>query len=414
MKNIHAPEIQHAAPDADASHRLNGNRSGLASRYRCALNDYLGQRRNEGLQAARALGCVALRSGMGVFDMARLHEDIVATALTFEGTRDEAEQRARAAENFLLDALSPFETARRGLPEAYLRLGRLNEKLERRNRALATIDARRHSTEEALQESKERCSMLFQQARSMKEDIRQNSARMIQAQEEERKRISRELHDEIGQILAAMNVGLVMLKKHAGHDLPFQRRVADTQALLEQSMESVHRFARELRPEMLDLFGPYEAIRSYVRAFAERTGIRANMESKVDLGGLDSEQEIALFRVAQESLTNISKHAHATRIDVRIRRLAQAISMEIQDNGRAFSVEDKLGKKGENRLGIMGMQERVRLVRGDFSIESAPGSGTKVRVQFPLARNNGASSNGNGDRAPLNESGLNAAARGIL
>ncbi|HXA14882.1 MAG TPA: sensor histidine kinase [Opitutaceae bacterium] len=404
MKNNSGCEVRKITPEASLCHRINRTRAKLVSHYRRALRDYLRCKDNARLQAAYELGCIALRSGMGVFDMARLHEETLPKAMTCDGSRAEVAQQARAAETFLLDALSPFEAARRGLPEAYVRLGQLNEMLEQRNKALVEITARQRPMEEALRTSKGRCLKLFQQARSMKKDIRQHSAKMVMAREEERKRISRELHDEIGQVLAAVNVGLGMLKKQAGHDRSFQKRVTATQTLLEQSMESVHRFARELRPEMLDHFGPYEAIRSYARAFSERTGIAATIHSKADLAGLDNEQEIVLFRVAQESITNVFKHAHATRIDIKFHRHFQGVCMEIQDNGRSFSVEEELGKKWKKRLGLLGMQERVRLVRGDFSIESAPGSGTKVRVQFPLAPKNGTASNGNGHRACSHES----------
>jgi signal transduction histidine kinase len=395
MTHNRGPEIRSLTSEEKVWHRIDGNRAKLLSRYRSALRDYLEHGDNEHLQSAYELGCVALHSGLGAFDMARLHEEILAKVAPHGGSREATARLARAADAFLLDALSPFESARRGLPAAYVRLGELKETLELRNKELAAITARQHPMEEALRVGKERYIKLFRQARTMKKDIRQHSAKMILAQEEERKRLSRELHDEIGQALAAVNVGLVMLKKHAGNDQSFQKWVTATHGLLEQSMESVHRLARELRPEMIDLFGPYEAIRAYVKAFAERTGITANIQPKADLTGLDSEQEIVLFRVAQESITNISKHACATRIDVRFHRLPQEICMEIQDNGRSFSVEDKLVRNGDKRLGLLGMQERVRLGRGDFSIESAPGQGTKVRVQFPLTGKNGGASNGN-------------------
>lgn len=412
--NNHDCEIQNITSETNLDHRINGNRASLVSHYRCALREYLGNRGIESLQSAYELGCIAMRVGLGVFDLARLHEEILPKVTAGGGTRGEMVQQARAAETFLLDALSPFEAARRGLPEAYVRLEQLNEILERRNKALAAILVRQRLVKEALRASNERYLKLFQQARSMKKDIRQHAARIILAQDQERKRVSRELHDEIGQVFAAMNIGLGMLKKQAGHDRSFQQQVASTQALLEQSMESVHRFARGLRPEMLDLFGPYEAIRSYVRAFAERTGITSTIHSKVDLAGLDQEQGIVLFRVVQESITNIFKHARATRIDIRFRRLPRGICMEIQDNGRSFLIDGKLGGKRGKRLGLLGMEERVRLVHGDFSIESAAGRGTKVRVQLPLVSNNEVASNGNGDKALEHESGSTVLTKTIL
>jgi signal transduction histidine kinase len=404
MKNNNGCEVREITPETNLCHRINRTRAKLVSHYRRALRAYLRHRDNARLQAAYELGCIALRSGMGVFDIARLHEEILVKAIADNGSPRELAHQTQAAEAFLLESLSPFETARRGIPEAYVRLGQLNKTLRQRNKALAAITARQHPMEEALRTSKGRCLKLLQEARYMKKDIQQHSAKMIMAREEERKRISRELHDEIGQVLATVNIGLGVLKKQAGHDRSFQKRVTATQTLLEQSMESVHRFARELRPEMLDHFGPYEAIRSYVRAFSERTGITATIQSKADLTGLDSEQEIVLFRVAQESITNVFKHAHATRIDIQFHRHLQGVCMEIQDNGRSFTVKDRLGKKGEERLGLLGMQERVRLVRGEFSIESAPGSGTTVRVRFPFGSKNGVASNGIGPKAPARES----------
>jgi signal transduction histidine kinase len=387
-----------AAPEAGPYHHVNGYRADLVTRYRGALRAYLEHNDDEHLRPAYQLGCEALRGGMGVFDMACLHEE----SMPDMGARDagfgDAAQHARFAETFLLDALSPFEAARRGLPEAYARLGQLNETLERQNKAMGAIAARQHPMEEALRVGKERYVKLLQQARSMKREIRLHAAKVILAQEEERKRVSRELHDEIGQGLVAVSVGLAILKKHAGRDQAFQRRVNATQALLETSMESVHRFARDLRPEMLDLFGPFEAIRTYVKAFAERTGIAARMQTKADLAGLDSEQELVLFRVAQESITNVFKHAQATRVDIRFRRLPREILMEIGDNGRSFSVEDTLRRVEGKRLGLTGMRERVRLVHGELAIESSPGRGTKVRVTFPIALNQDAATGGHEGR----------------
>jgi signal transduction histidine kinase len=398
IKTDRRPELPNLPPEAGPYHHINGNRADLVVRYRGALRAFLEHRDDVHLQFAYHLGCTALQGGMGVFDMARLHEEILPDALPKETGLKDAAQQTRAAETFLLDALSPFEAARRGLPDAYIRLGQLNETLGRQNKVLAAIVARQHPMEEALRVGKERYFKLFQQARSMKKEIRLHSAQMILAQEDERKRVSRELHDEIGQGLAAVNVGLGILKKQAGHDRPFQDRVAATQALLEQSMESVHRFARDLRPEMLDLFGPFEAIRSYVKAFAERTGIAARMQPKADLAGLDGEQELVLFRVAQESITNISKHAQATRIDIRFRRLPREIRMEIRDNGRSFSVAEKLRKNQGKRLGLTGMQERVQLVRGELAIESSPGHGTTVLVKFPISPNLEAPPGGGGGK----------------
>ncbi len=238
--------------------------------------------------------------------------------------------------------------------------------------------------QDALQESKEHYMQLFREAQEMEENLRQLSHKVVTAQEEERKRISRELHDEIGQTLTAVNVCIAMLKKEAGADVRLNAKVFAAQELLEQSVATVHRFARELRPEMLDHLGPYAALRSHIKSFGERTGIKATLQPDVSLDGIDSQQAIVLFRVAQESLTNVFKHARATEVEVRFPWIEDGLCMEIADNGRSFPVQKQLAGKGRRRLGLLGMQERVRLVNGTFSIESVRGRGTTIRVEIPI------------------------------
>ncbi len=243
----------------------------------------------------------------------------------------------------------------------------------------------RKQAEMELRESRAHYIKLFQEARAMEEDLRQLSNKILTAQEEERKHISRELHDEIGQTLTAANVSIALLRAHADGDVRFKKKVADAQRLLEQSMNMVHQFARELRPSMLDHLGPYAALRNYVKTFTERTGIKAELESTVNTDALSVQQGTVLYRVAQESLTNVFKHARATRVKIILRQLPRAVCMEIADNGRASPPPGQLNGTARGRLGLLGMQERVRLVNGEFAIESVPRRGTTVRVQIPLS-----------------------------
>jgi PAS domain S-box-containing protein len=242
----------------------------------------------------------------------------------------------------------------------------------------------RKQAESALRESREHYIRLFQEARAMEENLRQLSNKVLTVQEEERKHISRELHDEIGQALTAVNVSIAMLRSHAAGDDAFRRKVDTAQRLMEQSMDLVHRFARELRPSMLDHLGPVAALRNYVKSFAERTGIKIDVEGAVQVEQLNTQQGTVLYRVAQETLTNVFKHAQATRVKIRLRQLPEAIAMEITDNGCAFAVPSVSNGSGRQPLGLLGMQERVRLVNGVFAIESVPKRGTTVRIQIPL------------------------------
>jgi PAS domain S-box-containing protein len=242
----------------------------------------------------------------------------------------------------------------------------------------------RKEAERALRESREHYLRLLQEARAKEENMRRLSSEVLTVQEAERQHISRELHDEIGQALTAVNVSLAMLRSHGASDEAFRRKVDHAQGLVEQSMSIVHQFARELRPSLLDHLGPVAALQNYVKSFTERTGIKTDIEGRVSLEQLNNQQGTVLYRIAQESLTNVFKHAQATRVKIRLRQLPRAVCMEIADNGRAFALPAPANPAERQPLGLLGMQERVRLVNGQFAIESVPKRGTTVRVEIPL------------------------------
>jgi signal transduction histidine kinase len=298
----------------------------------------------------------------------------------------------RAAGTFLLEALSPFEVTHRGFRTANQKLQQLIATLEKRNldlaeinRKLAVENRQRKRTEKALRESEEYLRHLFHEARRMEEDLRNLSTQILHAQEEERKRISRELHDQVGQALTAVSVMLATLESENpnGSKRP-SRKLADAQHLLRQAMEVVHTFAREMRPSILDELGLLPALRSYYKGFTARTGLSVHFRANALAEQLTGEQKTVLFRVAQESLTNVAKHARASQVAVAIRKFGDGICMEVTDNGRSFRFRTKNSHKGEKRLGLLGMQESVRLVNGQFAVKSQPGRGTTVRVVIPF------------------------------
>src|SRR5262249_33683411 len=162
------------------------------------------------------------------------------------------------------------------------------------------------------------------------------SSQILHVQEEERKRISRELHDQVGQALTAINTNLAILQRGGTTDVAlFNKRIADAQQLLRQTLEIVHGFARELRPAMLDELGLLPALRSFLRAFAERTGLDVRFYRNADAEKLEPEQKTVLFRIAQESLTNVVKHAQASQVIVTVRRVGRRIQLQVKDNGKA-------------------------------------------------------------------------------
>jgi signal transduction histidine kinase len=364
----------------------------LSRRYVSTLRRYLVDGREAVLAEAYELGRRGIASGLGVLDMARAHtqalEEIFWPALPWA-----AKQRALDfTETFLLESFSPFEATHRGFRETNRKLHHVIARLEKSNADLARINRRlaaeirdRQRAEAALRQSESHYRRLFADAQAMQENLRHLSNKILHAQEEERKRISRELHDEVGQSLTAIGMKLAGLGTN-GHSSArdFAGKIAATQDLVQQTMDTVHRFARELRPAMLDELGLLPALRSQINRFAERTGLRVRFRASSAVECLAGEQKTALYRIAQESLTNVAKHAQASRVEISIRKLAATIRMEIADNGKSFREKRSARPGTGQRLGLLGMQERVRLVNGAFSIRPQPGTGTTVLVTIPM------------------------------
>jgi signal transduction histidine kinase len=148
----------------------------------------------------------------------------------------------------------------------------------------------------------------------------------------------------------------------------------------------VHRFARELRPAVLDDLGLIPALHAYSKSLSERKKIKIQMTAFGGVEAMGTAKRTVLFRVAQEALTNVARHAHATIVKMSITEISGAIRMEINDNGKSFAVEKTLQAKNHNRLGLIGMKERVEMVGGKLAIVSTPGTGTTVRAEIPFTQ----------------------------
>jgi PAS domain S-box-containing protein len=253
------------------------------------------------------------------------------------------------------------------------------------NQELKREIARRQAVEESLKQSEQNQTWLLEKSRAMQEQLRHLSRQILQAQEDERKRISLELHDVIAQTLTGINIRLANLKKRAGISPGnFDRDIERTQKLVENSVNIVHQFARELRPALLDDLGLVPALHSFLKKFTAQTGVHVHLTAFAGSEGLDTPRRTILYRVALEALTNISRHAKASHVDVTLRKLATGISMRISDNGKSFKVERKMNAGGGKRLGLLGMRERLEMVGGRFEIESAPGRGTSITAEIPF------------------------------
>lgn len=257
-------------------------------------------------------------------------------------------------------------------------------------RQLKRAIASRTAVQKALDKSKKHDRETVEKSRRMEEHLRRLSHEILFAQEDERRRISRELHDELGRTLMAINVKLARLRKESEVSAAgIKKHVANTQRLVEQSMDTVHRFARELRPPALDDLGLLPALRAYMKDFTKRTRVPVHLTALAAVEQLSVEKRTVLFRVAQEALSNVARHARATLVEVSLIKLEDAVCMEVHDNGRSFQIPPLLFAKRITRLGLLGMRERVEMVGGTFAVESSPKKGTTIRAQIPLRKSRG-------------------------
>jgi PAS domain S-box-containing protein len=274
-------------------------------------------------------------------------------------------------------------TERKAAVEAQTRI----KVLAASNEALILEIAQRRAVEAALRKSEHHYSELLAESERLQEQLRQLSRQILLAQEDERKRISRELHDVIAQTLTGINIRLATLKKDAvSNNKHLARDITRTQQMVEKSVNIVHEFARELRPAVLDDLGLIPVLHTFVKLFSKRTGLHVHLKALAGVEKLDIAKRTALYRVAQEGLTNVSRHAKASRVEISIREITAGIGMKIHDNGQSFSFAEHLQAKNGNRLGLLGMRERVEMVGGTFCVNSAPGQGTTLEIEMPFAK----------------------------
>lgn len=211
--------------------------------------------------------------------------------------------------------------------------------------------------------------------------------RLVAAEETERGRVSRELHDRLGQDLTALKLGLQIVRKRAACVPPLRKSVSKLETLADSLMRDLHRLAWELRPAALDDFGLELALRRYANEWAVLSGLAVDFDSQgATAQRLGREVETTLYRVAREALTNVFRHAKAKRVSILLQRLADHVSLIVEDDGRGFDAAAMLrAPASQGKLGLLGMQERAMLAGGSAQIESSPGAGTTVLVRMPLA-----------------------------
>ena len=366
----------------------------LSGRYQAALLTHLREGRRATLESARGLGGQALAAGLQTLDLAKLHEETLIGQVLPGCPAGKRAALIKQAGIFFAAAITPIEKTHRTAQEANAHLNRMIRTLNQRsvdlaasNRELQKEIIQRKLVEKSLRKSEQHYSQLLEQSHHMQEQMRLLSRQLLSAQEEERKMISRELHDQIAQTLTGINVRLASLKTESMRNTTgLQKKISSTQRLVEKSVDIVHRFARELRPTVLDDLGLIPALHSFMKGFSKRTGVRAHLTAFAAVEQLDTAERTVLFRVAQEALANVGRHAQASRVEVSIQKLPDHVCMKIKDDGKSFNVERALYAHDGKHLGLLGMRERLEMVGGRFNVASSPGKGTTIQAQIPFGK----------------------------
>ncbi|MGC2172681.1 MAG: ATP-binding protein [Candidatus Sulfotelmatobacter sp.] len=296
--------------------------------YGRALEDYLSRGGEDALQSAYEIGRIALGEGLGVLEMAALHHAVLAQLLPRMNNPESLKQNLDRAQEFFSESLSPYEMAHRGFRDAISALRRLNETLE-----------------------------------------------------QEIQRIAHAVHDEAGQLLVAARLAM----SGVSHELSpaLQVRLQEVGTILDQVETQLRRLSHELRPTILDDLGLLPALEFLTEGISRRAELSIHIQSSLTRR-YPPNIETALYRIIQEALTNVTKHAHAKNVEIQLSNEAKNLQCLVHDDGVGFDAPSVLSCKERGGLGLVGVRERLNAVGGTLQIDSVVGRGTELLVRIPV------------------------------
>ena len=286
---------------------------------------------------------------------------------------------------FFLHRRRAEEALQQAHDELEVRVRERTQELADLNRALVAEIDERMETEQSLRASEAVLQSSQLELEQSREDLRALAGRLLTAQEEDRRRISRDLHDDINQRLAMVSMDLRKLEKQLPvHDEPLRAATRSISAHLTAVSDDVRRMAYRFHPSILDDLGLVKAIRRLTDDFSVRTGVEVSYVHKDPVWPLAPELATCCYRVTQECLNNVQRHARASRVEVELICDDEIVNLSIRDDGRGFDLAGPA--EGGGHLGLLSMHERVRLAKGRLDIDTGPGRGTHVQVAIPVGQ----------------------------
>ena len=277
-----------------------------------------------------------------------------------------------------------FAKLTRGMIERHERAEGLKRADKRTGTPRRTADSRLIRANEDLRIEIVERKRAEEQLRMSLEQLRALTARLQNVREEERTRVAREIHDELGQACTAIKMDLALVgHKATRRQTQLRAKVDSAIQLVDGLITSLRRIASDLRPSTLDDLGLNAALEWQAQEFERRTGVQCRISVSQEPIALDSERSTAIFRIFQESLTNVARHSNATRVEARLEKEDDRLIFQVRDNGKGFDAEEARAGKS---LGLVGMRERALLLNGEFEIEGVEGAGTTLTLRIPLPR----------------------------